>query len=762
MRYDCVRRVLVVVVAGLLFLPAALFSQQGSSQLDSARLTSLSGQVTVTRAGAAEKIPATVNMPIEDGLELSTASGGAAAVALANGSTLQLQGLTTAQFSQFSSEANGGQPSQVALEKGYINLRFASERQPGYEVKVADATLTPSGKAQFLVGFNSGKVTLYVSSGAVSISAHANSLTVSKGEDLEYVPSPGAEVAKSHARVVRLSFVSGAVMLKRPGTAEPAKALLNTPIQEGFELSTDAGGYAEVEFENGSTARIGEQSQLLFHQLALDADGNKLNGMTFEQGYGTFHFVPEHNFASAAKQRGADGVIHFLPKYSGATRVKIADAVVTASGKCEFRTDLDQDHFRVEVFNGSVDVDAPGVSSSLTEGKTFERRIGGTEMAVNSPKRIVKDAWDQWAEARDKQAELTAMDEAVHPMGTSYGWGDLNTYGEWVSLAGGRFGWSPYSLAGWSPYTNGMWSWYSGYGWAWISADPWGWVTDHCGLWDFDASFGWYWMNPMYSCGLWEGSLVSWYMGPGWIGWRPLGSGSSTGFPGTGRPGPRPPVGIHPPGAGPRIRSAEMIRVPTAAFQNGQMITAQIATRVLPPQGSRIDRPPFGPSPQGTGAAMASAAASATTRGSSSSFASHHGAPSTILMGGDAAKESALLASHHAGHAPLRAFQGATLGGHLAVRGTPGEFRGSAVTGGGRHGGSSGGAPVISNPGGSRSFGGGSGAVVAAHGSTGGSHGGSSGGGYSGGARSSGASSSAGGSHSSGGGFSGGGGGGHH
>ena len=45
-------------------------------------------------------------------------------------------------------------------------------------------------------------------------------------------------------------------MLKRPGSAEQEQAMVNTPIQEGFELSTSSGSYAEVEFENGSTARI--------------------------------------------------------------------------------------------------------------------------------------------------------------------------------------------------------------------------------------------------------------------------------------------------------------------------------------------------------------------------------------------------------------------------------------------------------------------------------------------------------------------------
>src|SRR5208337_4241971 len=127
-------------------------------------------------------------------------------------------------------------------------------------------------------------------------------------------------------------------MVKRPAPAEEEPAMVNVPIQEGFELSTTGGSYAEVEFENGSTARIGELSKLLFHQLALDANGNKLNGMTFEQGYATFHFQPN-----------SSDVYH----------VKIADATVTADGKCEFRTDLEQDRFRVEVFNGAVDVVTP-------------------------------------------------------------------------------------------------------------------------------------------------------------------------------------------------------------------------------------------------------------------------------------------------------------------------------------------------------------------------------------------------------------------
>jgi hypothetical protein len=104
-----------------------------------------------------------------------------------------------------------------------------------------------------------------------------------------------AQSSLSHVRVVRLSYVGGTVAVKRPASTEWAKAQVNTPIQEGFELSTAANSYAEVEFENGSTARLGQFSKANFDQLAVDENGNKLNRLTFEQGYATFHFLPERN-----------------------------------------------------------------------------------------------------------------------------------------------------------------------------------------------------------------------------------------------------------------------------------------------------------------------------------------------------------------------------------------------------------------------------------------------------------------------------------
>jgi ferric-dicitrate binding protein FerR (iron transport regulator) len=745
----------VVVVAGLL-VPATLFTQQ-KPLAAVAHLSSLTGNVTVKGPGSTEVVPAQVNMPIEEGSEVSTSAASSASVQVEGASTIQLSELSKASFRQEEAGQGGARQNVIILDLGEARFHLLPSKQDSYTVHIADATISPNGKVAFWAALNKGKMGLRVTEGSVVVSAHSGSLTVEKGRFLEYDPSAEPLAATSHARVVRLSYVNGTVTLKRPGSAEEEKALLNTPIQEGFELSTAGASYAEVEFENGSTARMGEHSEVLFHQLAADANGNKLNGMTFEQGYGTFNFVPERRPAS---ERGR--AIGLQSGDHDVYQVKLANATLNADGKCEFRTDLAEGSYRVEVFKGSVEVATNDHPMKLGEGKVLIQENGTTDLTAD---KITKDDWDQWTEARDRQAILVGKDESIHPVGSTYGWSDLNTYGEWITLPGDRFGWSPYAPVGWSPYSYGMWNLYPGMGWTWISADPWGWVTDHCGMWDFDPTFGWFWGMPMFGCGLWYPSLVEWYGGPGWYGWSPI------------RPtSPRHPPGRpHLPGPGPIAgrQARQIVRVPASVIQKGQMITAQVVTHVPAVGATKIAEPPAEVIPQTMAASNAatSMAGRPAPPGAHAGFG-HASAPATVLMGGDATREGSLLAHHglFGGREPLRSAHGTTLGGHYPVYGSAGEFLGSSSTGGGWHGhfggaGGHGGGPVISS---GRS--GVSGVTVASHGTSGGgssasggggSHSSGGGGGFSGGGSSVSASS---GGHSGGvsGGASAGGGGGHH
>jgi len=326
----------------------------------------------------------------------------------------------------------------------------------------------------------------------------------------------------SHVRIVRLSFVEGKVTLQRPDSVDWATAAVNTPIQQGFQLSTDKNSFAEVEFENGSTARVGELSLLKFDQLALDEAGEEMNRLSLDHGYATFHVSP-------AK------VSNF--------EVLSGDGTFKPEGKAEFRVDLDQGRIRLEVFKGSVETASSEGSTTVAKDDILEI-APGTEQAFNLRSGIERDDWDSWVADRDAQvsAAAAAPPGGVSPGAPAYGWSDLNQYGTWSYFNGYGYGWVPDAWGSWSPFSLGQWAWYPGWGYTWIGYEPWGWLPYHFGGWMYDAMFGWAWF-PGASWGFSPG-IVTWYSGPGWVGWTPQPPGRRPGGPGLGGGLlPKPPSG---------------------------------------------------------------------------------------------------------------------------------------------------------------------------------------------------------------------------
>jgi len=306
----------------------------------------------------------------------------------------------------------------------------------------------------------------------------------------------------SHARVVRLSFVEGQVTVERPGETEWTEAPVNTPLEEGFKLSTAEGGFAEVDFEHDSTARLGQSSLLEFTQLGLAADGSKVNRLSLNSGYATFSVSPE----------GQD-------TYEIAT----ADTAIAPRGKSLFRVDVDSSEQRVEVLNGFVDVSSALGSWSLAKDSVLDLSPRSDQPAQMS-EGITKDDWDHWVQDRENQEQAAASALSANSYSSDgsddvYGWADLADYGNWSNISGYGYGWVPTVDASWYPFSTGFWCWYPGLGYVWISSEPWGWLPYHFGGWEFIPGMGWVWFPGNF--GSWSPGTVNWYGGSGWIGWTP-------------------------------------------------------------------------------------------------------------------------------------------------------------------------------------------------------------------------------------------------
>lgn len=371
----------------------------------------------------------------------------------------------------------------------------------------------------------------------------------------------------SHARIVRLSFVEGNVTLQRPDVSQWAEAPANTPLQEGFKLSTGDSSFAEVEFENGGTVRLGQMSLLDLSELELTAGGGKVNHLQLEQGYATFH---------ARMESGEDSFEVSTPMVIAAPR-----------GSAMFRVDIDQDAERIEVFRGALEVTGNPGSWTLEKNAVLELHPGADEPATVS-QGITKDDWDKWVD--DRESLLASVesgpppnDEAANPPRVLCGWSDLGQYGTWSYVPGWGYGWIPSVASGWAPYTMGQWCWYPGWGWTWIPYESWGWVPYHYGDWDFFDDVGWVWFPGSFST--WSPAPVTWYSGPGWVGWRPRL------HPIHGSPMPRP--------CG-RGRACGGAVVSTHSFRHGGIVNSTTALARDPASGTEVQQP----KPQPTAAAM--------------------------------------------------------------------------------------------------------------------------------------------------------------
>jgi len=228
-------------------------------------------------------------------------------------------------------------------------------------------------------------------------------------------PLPTGSAAISHARVVSLSLVEGMVIARAPGSTKWIRATMNTPIQEGVSLATAKHSFAEVQFENGSTLRLGELSSIEFKELALAPHGAYSNEVTLVFGVATLNVIPQRHDEYVVNASGAS---------------------LTPHGRGEFRTDLSRGHLRVEVFHGRVETTASNRSENLRKNHTLvcDFRAGSTFQVTRT---IQKDQWDKWVQTRDREAKLAAYRDQPDPL---YNWGDLIPWGGMGTLAGGGFG----------------------------------------------------------------------------------------------------------------------------------------------------------------------------------------------------------------------------------------------------------------------------------------------------------------------------------
>jgi hypothetical protein len=278
-------------------------------------------------------------------------------------------------------------------------------------------------------------------------------------------------LADSSVRIVRLSDVQGTVQIDR-GTGQGfEKAFLNMPVTEGVKLKTGDDGRAEVEFEDNTVIHLAPKSTLQFTDLSLRDSGAKISTVDLESG---------------------EAYLNFAGKKDDEFTVTFQHEKTTLTRAAHFRLRMDESTAELAVFNGDIQVNGPA-----GEVKVSKKQTATFDFMANDQYRVAKnidpdpfDAWDKHEEEYHQRYQASNSYGSPY----SYGFNDLNYYGNYMNVPGYGMCWQPYFTGmGWNPYMDGAWMLYPGFGYSWVSAYPWGWAPYHYGSWLFVPAYGWVW-----------------------------------------------------------------------------------------------------------------------------------------------------------------------------------------------------------------------------------------------------------------------------
>lgn len=293
-------------------------------------------------------------------------------------------------------------------------------------------------------------------------------------------PAPAGEPVRTP--LVRLRYVKGQVSILQGTRVEFAQAKANMPVLAGTTLSAGADGQAEIEFGDGSVARLTPQSQLRLVRLQV---GEAQRGATNTQ---------------PTDVEVLSGLAYFELNATAGRRyeVRFGRGLAQPAVPSIFRIDFDRGP-ELAVFLGAVQahVDS-GFEQTVNQGQSL--RLGSrkdAELHVSS--NIRQDSWDRWNQDRDASIAREAQQQTAAGEQTGAaaepGWNELDYYGNWYPTEEYGNVWVPGGEeTGWDPYSSGYWASYPGWGYTWISGYPWGWLPYQCGAWNYWDSFGWGWI----------------------------------------------------------------------------------------------------------------------------------------------------------------------------------------------------------------------------------------------------------------------------
>ncbi len=302
--------------------------------------------------------------------------------------------------------------------------------------------------------------------------------------------------ASGPVRLARFSVVRGSVTWRGDDQAEWSQASVNLPLRQGAQIWVSEGGRAEIQFDDGSLLRLGNNALVTLQTLYSDQDG-EFTEMKLNDGLISLRLKHEHSIYQI------DTPLVSV-KTSGPSKLRIGAG----------------DGVEVAVKSGRATIEGGQGKATLESGDYLDLR--DSESAYDPHGLPRSDSWDQWNDDRDRALDDASQSNSCHlPSNISIVTQELDDYGTWRNDPTYGEVWCPrVQSATWRPYSAGRWVWVNPFGWTWVSEEPWGWAPYHYGTW-VRGGYGWGWVpGPVNQ--YWSPAVVHFSEYDGQVAWVPL------------------------------------------------------------------------------------------------------------------------------------------------------------------------------------------------------------------------------------------------
>ena len=242
---------------------------------------------------------------------------------------------------------------------------------------------------------------------------------------MSFVPGVGSgQSAGSAPNVARVSFVQGSVQLLAGQGTDFAQAVINMPVLDGSRLQTGEDGQVEVEFGDGSVARLTPNSSLQFgHRDRIKCRCSSCLAWVITSSMWRGHPPFDVQFATVDLAPTANSIL---------------------------RIGLDAG-WEVAVITGSAHVQGNGIAAVDVAENQSIRAVDNNGAPYTVAQGINGDSWDNWNQDRDQAiaqeaAQQTPVrDDSSNPQNEN--WNDLDASGNWYPVEGAGNVWVPAAWA---------------------------------------------------------------------------------------------------------------------------------------------------------------------------------------------------------------------------------------------------------------------------------------------------------------------------